>query len=460
MTLTRYTPGSLRELFQISVPLMVSSLAMLAMLFVDRLFLAQYSMDAHNAAVNGATLGWACLMGWIAIASISEVFVAQYNGAKEHHRMGNPVWQMIWFSLFSFAFFFPLSWWGTDWIYGSNPSFALTKDYFRLIMLFGPSYCLYGAITGFFIAQGKTHLITILAIGANLLNALLDWLLIFGVEGWIPSFGVKGAAIATNIGELVQIGILFALFLRKKNRQQCGTAMHFIDTRVLGNCIKIGLPNGIAMAIEVGGYALFYYLLTHAGEAYITLGGICQNFMMLFFFLPEGLNKATMTIAGNMIGAKQKNLVPFMLKKVIQFLLFWLCIMLMTLTLFHSHILSPFITHAASDVFLLIRPTFPYLMPLVALGIFFEGVRLSLVGILTAAGDTRFILYSGSTMVWFLLIIPVYWLIVVQSGPFILVPVLALWNSVAMSIVYALRFYGGKWRSIELETTPSLVQSQ
>ena len=53
-SLTRYPEGSIRELWTISFPLMVSTFAMLFMIFTDRIFLAHYSIDAMNASVREA----------------------------------------------------------------------------------------------------------------------------------------------------------------------------------------------------------------------------------------------------------------------------------------------------------------------------------------------------------------------------------------------------------------------
>src|SRR3989344_2976794 len=111
-SLTKYPEGSIRELWSVSFPLMISSLASLFMIFTDRIFLSRYSVEALNASVNAGTLAWALMAGFAMVTAMSEVFVAQYNGAKQYHRLGRPVWQMIWFSLFSFALFIPMAIWG------------------------------------------------------------------------------------------------------------------------------------------------------------------------------------------------------------------------------------------------------------------------------------------------------------------------------------------------------------
>ena len=105
-SLTRHPEGSIRELWAISMPLMISTLASLFMIFTDRIFLAHYSLPSLNAAVTAGTLAWALMVGVGMLTAMSEIFVAQYNGAKQYQRLGVPVWQMIWLSFFSLLFFF------------------------------------------------------------------------------------------------------------------------------------------------------------------------------------------------------------------------------------------------------------------------------------------------------------------------------------------------------------------
>ena len=43
----------------------------------------------------------------------------------------------------------------------------------------------------------------LIAISGAVLNVLFDWILVYGVEGWIPAMNVKGAAYASVISQIV-----------------------------------------------------------------------------------------------------------------------------------------------------------------------------------------------------------------------------------------------------------------
>ena len=91
--------GSLKELIKVAFPLMISSLAWLFMIFVDRCFLAKYSTSSLNSATSAGTLAWGFIGGLGILTGLCSIYVAQYNGSKQYDKIGAPVWQMIWLAL-------------------------------------------------------------------------------------------------------------------------------------------------------------------------------------------------------------------------------------------------------------------------------------------------------------------------------------------------------------------------
>lgn len=450
MSLTKYKEGSLREMWCIAFPLMLSSLSVMAMLFVDRLLLAHYSTAAMNAAANATTLGWAFLVGWMMLASIAEVFVAQYNGAGRKEKLGEPVWQMIWLSLISFLFFVPLSIYGAEIFYGSAPEMEMARNYFTWMMAFGPSAPIYGALCSFFVGQGKTSLVTILAIVANIVNAVLDTVLIFGIEGYIPSLGVTGAAIATTGSLIFQSACLAYFFLSKENRKNHGTGNWQIEPATFWQCIKVGTPGALFDSIEILGWAAFYYLMTIAGERYITIAGICQSITILFLFFAEGVRKATSTIVGNLIGARRQETVTQVLLSGIKLHAIFFVFLVIILTIFAHELLEQFLPQATPETINSMREPMVVALFGVSLYLFLEGLRMLFAGALTAAGDTFFLLVAGSLSVWLLLVMPAYFVVVKGQAPMAAAIYLWVFYSSIAAALYGWRYVQGKWKEITL----------
>lgn len=448
MSLTKHTEGSLRELWTLAFPLMLTSLSVVTMVFSDRWLLAQYSTSAHNAAVSATTFGWAFIFSWMSLAGITEVFVAQYNGAGLRHKMGEPVWQMIWVSLGSWLFFLPLSYWGTGWVYGNGIESALERDYFSIMLLFGPLYVLYTSLCGFFIGQGKTKLITWVVIAANLFNILFDWILIFGVEGWIPSLGVKGAAIATSAATFFQCLALGFAFLSKKNRNEFGTFSWKPRLKALKECVRVGFPTSIFVFAEISAFGCYYIIMKEKGAVYITVAGICQTMIILFFFFAEGINKATTAIAGNLIGAGRSFVIPKVMKAGFKLNVVFLICVLALFVLSTPLIIAQFLPLADPFFIAEIQEPLQFSLILFAFYLFFDGLRLQFGGVLTASGDTLFLLLGGASLVWMLMWLPVYLLIAVAEAPVETGAIISVCYSAIACLVYFWRISRNQRKSI------------
>ncbi|MDE3046271.1 MAG: MATE family efflux transporter [Verrucomicrobiota bacterium] len=444
-------------MWTISLPLMVSTLASLLMIFTDRIFLARYSLSALNASVNAGTLAWAIMITLGMITAMSEVFVAQYNGAKRYDRLGVPVWQMIWFALFSFLIYIPIGIWGAPLIFEGSRYAEFETVYFRWLMFFGPSYALMTAFAGFFIGRGKTAVMIWLAVIANLLNIVLDWVLIFGVPGFIPELGIQGAAIATCTGYFFESAVLAYLFLSKENREKFGTNQWKIDWAEMKKCFRVGLPQGIFCGLEIFGWSVFFWMMTSLGEMHITVSSICQSFTILLSFFCDGLSRGAAAVAGNLIGGQKSYLLNKVLRSgVVLLILFSLFTSVFLVIDPQDTVRLLFFEHLPSTP----APSFtldPSLQSAVKtcticafVYMFFEGFRWLLSGLLVAAGDTLFLLIAGALSVWLFLLLPIYLFVVRLHLPVEYAWILTVIYSGLLLVVYWIRFKQGRWQKIDL----------
>lgn len=445
--LTPYPEGSIRELWKVSSPLMISTLASLSMIFTDRVFLAHYSIEALNASVNAGTCAWALMAGIGMITSMSEVFVAQYNGARHFKRLGIPVWQMVWFALFSILFFLPIAIWGAPAIFGRGQSPDLEISYFRLLMIFSPGYALMMAFSGFFIGRGKTKIMIWLAIVANVINIALDRTLIFGIPGLVPELGIQGAAIATCIGYLFESITLGYLFLKEENRDQFASHYWRFNWKEMKKCCKIGIPQGTFYTLEVLGYAVFYWMMTSLGEKHITISSICQSVTILLSFFSDGLSRGAAAVAGNLIGSRRAEVVKKVMRSGIILIFFFsaasslvfLIDQLDTIKLLFIQDLDPSF-HSSLKICMIFACAYA----------FFEGLRWVFSGLLIAAGDTLFLLIAGSVSVWIFLLGPVYWIVVKENLSVEYAWGLSALYAGLLFLIYLLRFRGESWQKIKL----------
>jgi len=447
--------GNVKEFWAVSYPMMVSFFSMMLMIFVDRIFLSWYSTESLNASVQAGTLAWAVILGWSTMATMSEVFVAQFNGGKKYDQIGIPVWQMIWLTLASYLFYIPLAIWGAPLIY--DPVVKVDEfHYFQTMMFFGPIFALVPAIGGFYIGLGKTKILQWLAILGNIVNIILDPIFIFGIKGFFPSLGITGAAISTGIGTGVEVIILFMLFLRKEHREKYQTLNWGFHPSIFRRTIRIGLPPSFLICLEILGWAVFYHLMATISNVHIFVASICQTIILLFFFFGMGLEKGAIALTGNFIGANKQNKVKNVFFSGLKLLTIYTLICGIFLIIYPDPLINWFLHNPESLEYFSTTSAIELnnINWLIRMGLFFstlllffENLRWVLNGILTAAGDTLFLLISGTLSVWFILILPTYFFVVVPKSSLVLAFFIWVVYGFVSTGIIGLRFLQGKWKT-------------
>jgi MATE family multidrug resistance protein len=445
--LTKHPSGSLRELWAISLPLMLSMMSGSLMLFLDRLLLAQFSIQALNACMNASVIAAAIQFAFLTTSAISEVFVGQYNGAGKFHKIAEPVWQMIWFSLLSSLVFIPMGLFSGP-LFFTDPNYAhLEIDYFKWIMVFGPIFCMSAALSAFYIGRGSVKFVTIVVIFANVLNVVLDLLFIYGLDPIVPAMGIAGAAIATGLSQVVQCGILMYGFLQKKYRVRFNTWNFSFKKETFVQCLKIGLPNSIAHTLEIIAWAVFFRLMTDMGDEYITVVAICQSIFMLFTFIAEGISKGATAIGANLIGAKRWDGVWKLFRSGTKFYCAAFLGLGFVLVVDPSLMIDWFIDpkhenyHAIKEI--AISACF-----WMWVYFFFDGIHWLVVGLLTAAGDTKFVLWVGGFSAWVFAVLPIYYFIVILGHKADVAWLITAVYGFLVCSIYLWRFKTEKWRTM------------
>ncbi len=442
------THVSTKQLWRVSFPLMISFMSTFVMLFVDRIFLAYYDQEALNAAAMSGTLAWSFIVAWLTLGSLTEVFVSQYNGAKRYLEMGQPVWQMIWFVVPAIFFFAFSGLFLSEMIYPGVEA-TYQRDYFTWLMPCGPFALALSSLSAFYIGRGRGKIVKWLSILGNVINVGLDPILIFGVKGFIPSMGVKGAAIATVLGYIVQTVVIFGFFLSKRNKERYGTHDFTLRPSLLKQCLKIALPPSVFSGFEVLAWAVFYSMMAKAGPSHIFVCSVSQSIEMLFLFFCFGLEKGVAAIAGNLIGAGKQELLKKLIVSAFKLIGFFAIFLSIFTIIYPDPLIDLFMNQQSGEGVLAIdhRSTIKTSLIFLGLYIVIESVRWLYSGILTAAGDTFFLMLIGTLSIWIFLLVPTYFIIL--QGKQSILFAFVIWvafSIISTSLIY-LRFRNGAWKS-------------
>lgn len=445
--LSRYPLGSLRELCSITLPLMISLISVSLMQFSDRVFLSRYSLDALNSAMNGWMLAILFLLGGISTAGISEVFVGQYNGANKQKKIGAPIWQMIYFSLALVIIYVPLAIWGGDLMLKDVDYEGAGIGYFRYIMFFGPFFPLASAVSGFFVGRGHVKLVTFVSIGVNLVNIILDPILIFGY-GPIPECGAKGAAIATGISQAINAIILFTFFIKKKNHEKYGVANWKFNLGLFKKCLWLGIPRSIAHILEMGAWTLCIRITYLAGRDYASVATVSQSFFLLTSFIGEAFSRGVTVVASNIMGAGRFDKVKKLWKSMIKLTIFFFIFQALIYVVFIDKFIALFLSDTVVDPEY-IRHLHPFLKRAAIwfwLFFLFDCLLWGTNGFLTAAGDTRFVMWVSGITPWLLGLLPTYIVLHYYKLPPDTTMLISIGYAAVTLFLNALRLRSGKWK--------------
>jgi MATE family multidrug resistance protein len=444
--LTKYRSGSVREIFSLAWPLMICIMSGNIMFFTDRWLLSWYSLEAMNAVSVVNSIVAVFQFAPLSITSISEVFVGQFNGASRYKEIGKPVWQMLWLSLGLMFFYLPIAYWGSDYL---SPYYKEEgAPYFQLMM--GTAYLMpmMGALSGFYAGRGQVKILTISAVISNIVNGLLAALFIFGA-GFVPALGTKGAALATICAQALNASILLGVFLKPTFRKKYNTHHFTFDKKLFLDCVRIGLPNGMSHTVEFASWSILVNCAAALGSTYITVSAISSSFFVLFLFLVEGLQKSVMAISSNLIGAKEVDKISKVLRSGLKMHMMTTSIIFIPLVLF-SNKLVPFFVHDPQVIEALMSPirwSLFFVWAFLAL----DGINWVFCGILTSAGDTKFILKTNTINILLFSFLPTYYFVIIQKGSPVLLWGLGVPYALAGLTIFSWRYRSNIWKKKSIE---------
>jgi putative MATE family efflux protein len=204
------------------------------------------------------------------------------------------------------------------------------NDYLSIICIF--SFTVFSQITfeRLLSSTGKTFYAMISQMTGAVVNIALDPVFIFGMFG-IPRMGVKGAAIATIIGECC--GTLAAVIFNLKINKE----IHFSfknfrpDVKIIKSIYAVGVPSILMQCVgSLMIYGLNRILIRFTSTANAVFGVFFR--LQSFIFMPVfGMNNAIIPIIAFNYGARHKDRI---IKTIKLSLIYAGCIMFVGLLLF------------------------------------------------------------------------------------------------------------------------------
>ncbi len=458
---SRWPIGSFGELFAVALPMVLSASTQSLMHVVDRVFLTWDSKEAVAAALPAGILFWSCLSLPMGTVSYLNAFVAQYEGAKRPDRVSASVWQGIYFALIcGLLLMIPAIWSNEIFrLVGHTPEvWPLEATFFRWLCLGGVSAILPAALSCFFSGRGQTVVVLVVNVSSVLVNAALDWGLIFG-KGPFPKLGIAGAAIATNLANVYAVlcyaGLLYWYSVRGPYRFWSHRAL---DRTLMTNLFKFGGPSGLQMFLDVAGFTAFIMMIGWIGPNELAATNIAFNLNALAFTPVIGVGIAVSTLVGQRMGEGRPKLAATSTWKgfVLGGGIMVICGTIYVL--FPQVLLIPYALHAEDKDFAKTKEIVIVLLRFVALYSFFDAMAIIFGSAVRAAGDTVFSMVMTCACAWGLLVIPTFLTWKLYKPDLMMSWV---WCSVYVTVLgfaFLGRFLSGRWMTMSIIEHPPVVE--
>ena len=293
---------------RLAIPVVMAELGWVTMGLVDTLMVGRLGAEAIGAVGLGSSMFIGVVVFAMGLLLGMDTLDSHAFGAgrlDECHR-----W-LVHGTTLAVLLTLPLTvllWWTTGSLeaLGLEPAvLALTRPYLSVVNWSVLPLLLYAAFRRYLQGMGVVRPVMIALISANVVNAILNWVLIFGKFG-APALGVAGAAWATVGSRIAMSGFLLAVIVYREWGERPGlfeTPLR-IEWEWMRRLVRLGAPAAAQITLEVGVFAASTALAGRLAAVALAAHQIAINIAALTFMVPLGVASAGAVRVGHAIGRR------------------------------------------------------------------------------------------------------------------------------------------------------------
>jgi MATE family multidrug resistance protein len=298
------TRSDLVALLRLAAPMVLIQVGAMLMGVVDTIMVGRVSPTALAAAALGTTYFFAITVFGMGVLMALDPIIAQALGARDELAVARGLQRGL---VLSVVLMVPIA----LLMLSVEPVLALAGQpaevipdaagyVYRIIPSIWPFYA-FVVLRQTLQAHHRTAPIVVTIVAANLLNAGLNYVWVFGHFGF-PALGVLGSAWATTVSRWFMAGLLLVLGWHDVRRYLERRAPNLLDPRPLGRMLRLGSPIGAQMVLEVGVFGAVALLMGSLGIAQVAAHQVVLNLASLTFMVPLGVSGAAAVIVGHAVG--------------------------------------------------------------------------------------------------------------------------------------------------------------
>ena len=302
-TLSREKPA--RAVIKMGVPLILGMFIMVLYNLVDTYFIGLMKDDYRLAAVN---LAYPVLMITVAVSNIigtgAGTLIARSLGAKDEEKASRTLTAGIVLTVFNGAVitaaglvFLPMI---VSGLGAGENTYEYTRQYVG-VLIAGSVFTMGSYTFGQLLrSEGSVRYSIMGMMAGTVLNIALDPLFIFTFN-----MGLRGAAIATVLGNAAGTGISLLFYVRRKTLLRPSIKWIKPEGKIIAEIFWVGVPASLETLLTSAAFIVNNRLAVSYGELTVAAMGIAQKLLTLGNYIYQGFASGTQPIMGYCYGAKR-----------------------------------------------------------------------------------------------------------------------------------------------------------
>ncbi len=299
--------AELRQVLQLGWPMILTQLCIMATGFLDTAMAGHYSATDLAGVSLGGNVLWPVFLLLTGTTMALTPITSQLVGAGKVSQAGHRIRQGLWICLVNSALLMAVLFNAAP-IYvaaGVNAAAAdIAAEYLAAVAWGIPPVVFYVALRHTSEGLGKTRPPMLIAAGVLPLNALLNYVFIYGEMGF-PEMGGVGCGWATAIVFWIQF-IAMTGVVRLPYFRQTGLFNGAMrpDPGTISEIVRIGAPIGLSIFLETALFSVVAFLIARIGVNEVAASTIAGNLNWLTYVIPMSLGSAASIRVGFHVGAQ------------------------------------------------------------------------------------------------------------------------------------------------------------
>lgn len=179
---------------------------------------------------------------------------------------------------------------------------ASAQEYTKIVLCFSFGSLLQIAFEKIFQGMGEMKITMYLLTAGAVINILLDPVLIFGLGGF-PALGVKGAAIATVIGQICAFFLYIIVYKKRAFAVHIQPRHLVFDKQIIIQIYSVGIPSSIMMLLPSFLISMLNRILSSFSDVYVAALGVYFKLQTFIYMPANGIVQGMRPIIGYNYGA-------------------------------------------------------------------------------------------------------------------------------------------------------------